>query len=391
MAVIAVNNVRHSHNIPRPLLQAQGGGVRFQSTQLFREHQRMAEQHLHGIELNERAQYLFKALVERYIADGQPVGSRTLAREARFDLSPATIRNVMADLEDLGLIRSPHTSAGRVPTVRGYRFFVDSMLTYRQPPTAEMQRLLDGVRQETDLRRLLEKTSSLLSDVTKFAGLVMLPKVEYKALRQVEFLPLNDNRVLVIVVINDREVQNRIIKTARRYSASELTEAANYLNSAFAGRDIRQVKRELLADMNATRDEMNRMMATVIDMAQQAFSEEDPGKDYVLAGQTNLMEINELSDLEKLRNLFEAFSRKRDILHLLEQALGANGVQIFIGEEAGYEAFDDCSIVTSTYGDDGEILGVLGVIGPTRMPYERVIPIVDLTAKMLTSALNSSR
>lgn len=349
----------------------------------------MADQPFHGIELNERAQYLFKTLVERYIADGQPVGSRTLARDTRLELSPATIRNVMADLEDVGLIRAPHTSAGRIPTVRGYRLFVDCMLTYRQPPPAEMQLLVDGVKHESDVRRLLEKTSSLLSEITRFAGLVMLPKTESKALRQVEFLPLNDNRVLVIVVINDREVQNRIIKTARRYSASELTEAANYLNSAFAGKDIRQVKRDLLADMNATRDEMNRMMATVIDMAQQVFGEEDQGQDYVLAGQTNLMDINELSDLDKLRNLFEAFNRKRDILHLLEQALGATGVQIFIGEEAGYEAFDDCSIVTSTYGEDGEVLGVLGVIGPTRMPYERVIPIVDLTAKMLTSALNS--
>jgi heat-inducible transcriptional repressor len=263
------------------------------------------------------------------------------------------------------------------------------MLTFKAPAAAELHRLMEGVREEPDVRRLLERTSSLLSDITHFAGLVMIPKVEAKALRQVEFLPLNDNCVLVIVVINDREVQNRIIKTARRYSAAELTEAANYLNSAFAGKDIRQVKRDLLADMNATRDEMNRMMATVIDMAQQAFAEEDAAQDYVLAGQTNLMDVDELSDLEKLRNLFDAFNRKRDILHLLEQAINASGVQIFIGEEAGYAAFDDCSIVTSTYGDDGEVLGVLGVIGPTRMPYERVIPIVDLTARMLSTALNS--
>ncbi|MBI2800556.1 MAG: heat-inducible transcriptional repressor HrcA [Gammaproteobacteria bacterium] len=349
----------------------------------------MAEQPIHGIELNERAQYLFRTLVERYIGDGQPVGSRTLARDTRFELSPATIRNVMADLEDLGLIRAPHTSAGRVPTVRGYRLFVDCMLTYKSPPTAELRIMTDGVRHDADVRRLLEKTSSMLSEVTKFAGLVMIPKAEHKALRQVEFLALNENRVLVILVINEREVQNRIIKTARRYSASELTEAANYLNSVFAGRDIRQVKRDLLSDMNATRDEMNRLMATVIDMAQQVFVEEETATDYVLAGQANLMEINDLSDLDKLRNLFDAFSRKRDILHLLDQALSAAGVQIFIGEEAGYEAFDNCSIVTSTYGDEGEILGVLGVIGPTRMPYERVIPIVDLTAKLLTSALNS--
>jgi len=350
----------------------------------------MADSAIQGLDLTDRAQYLFKTLVERYIADGQPVGSRTLARDTGLELSPATIRNVMADLEDMGLIKAPHTSAGRIPTVRGYRLFVDCMLTYREPPAAELARLVEGVRQESDVRRLLERTSNLLSDITRFAGLVMIPKTENKALRQVEFLPLNDNRVLVILVINAREVQNRIIKTARRYSPSELTEAANYLNLAFAGRDIRQVKRDLLVEMNDTRDEMNRLMATVIDMAQQVFVDEEAGQDYVLAGQTNLMDVDELSDLDKLRNLFDAFNRKRDILHLLDQAINANGVQIFIGEESGYHAFDDCSIVTSTYGDEGEVLGVLGVIGPTRMSYERVIPIVDLTARMLTSALNSA-
>ncbi|MBI4693776.1 MAG: heat-inducible transcriptional repressor HrcA [Gammaproteobacteria bacterium] len=342
-----------------------------------------------NIELSERAQHLFKCLVERYIADGQPVGSRTLARDAKLELSPATIRNVMADLEDCGLISSPHTSAGRIPTVRGYRLFVDCMLTYKRPQPGEIMRLNDSLQSEADVRRLFEKTSSLLSDVTRLAGLVMLPKTEQHMLRQVEFLALSDNRVLVILVINDREVQNRIIRTPRRYSPSELTQAANYLNAAFAGKDIRSVKRQLLADMAATREEMDRMMQAVIDVAKQAFVDDEPGQDYVLAGQTNLMEISELSDIDNLRSLFEAFNHKRDVLHLLDQALSASGVQIFIGEESGYEAFGNCSIVTSTYGDDGEVLGVVGVIGPTRMEYERVIPIVDLTAKMLSSALNS--
>jgi heat-inducible transcriptional repressor len=344
----------------------------------------------HGIELSERAQHLFKLLIERYIADGQPVGSRTLARDTKLELSPATIRNVMADLEDLGLIKSPHTSAGRVPTARGYRFFVDSILTWREPAAIDMRRFADDIEGESDVRRMLEKTSKLLSDITRFAGLVMIPAAEQRALRQVEFLQLNDSRVLAILVVNDREVQNRIIKTARPYSPGELTEVANFLNSAFAGKDIRQVKREILADMAAARDEMNRLMQSAIEMAQQVFTDEVQGKDYVLAGQTNLMEFTELSDIDKLRALFEAFNRKRDVLHLLDQALNANGVQIFIGEESGYHAFDDCSIVTSTYGPEGgESLGVLGVIGPTRMPYEKVIPIVDLTAKVLSSALNS--
>jgi len=340
------------------------------------------------IELSERAQYLFKCLMERYISDGQPVGSRTLARDAKLELSTATIRNVMADLEDCGLISSPHTSAGRIPTVRGYRRFVDCMVTFKDPAPTELTRLSDEVNSETDVRVLMEKTSSLLSDVTKLAGLVMMPKADYQALRQVEFLPLNDNRVLVILVINDREVQNRVIQTERRYGPAELTQAANYLNSAFAGKNINTVKQDLLREMSATRHEMNTMMQAVVEMTQKVFVESESTNDYVLAGQTNLMDVNDLSDIDKLRNLFEAFNQKRDILHLLDQALNASGVQIFIGEESGYDVLDDCSVVTSPYGD-GETVGVLAVIGPTRMAYERVIPIVDITAKMLSSALNS--
>ncbi len=341
------------------------------------------------IELSERAQYLFKCLIERYISDGVPVGSRTLARDARLELSPATIRNVMADLEDSGLIRSPHTSAGRIPTVKGYRMFVDSMVTFKNPGPKEILRLTDEVQSEADVRILMERTSSLLSEVTQLAGLVMMPKTDSQALRQVEFLPLNDNRVLAILVLNDHEVQNRVIQTARPYTPSELTQAANYLNRAFSGKNINAVKKDLLRDMSATRKEMNTMMQAVVEMTQKVFVENDTTKDFVLAGQTNLMDVNELSDMEKLRSLFEAFTQKRDILHLLDQALSATGVQIFIGEESGYEALDECSVVTSPYGDDGDTLGVLAVIGPTRMEYERVIPIVDITAKMLSSALNS--
>ncbi|MEM7466480.1 MAG: heat-inducible transcriptional repressor HrcA [Pseudomonadota bacterium] len=344
-------------------------------------------------ELSERAQHLFKRLVERYISDGQPVGSRTLARDTRLELSPATIRNVMADLEDVGLIQSPHTSAGRIPTVRGYRLFVDSMLTFKEPSRDELARLSGAVAAaDDDVPALLEKTSTLLSDVTKLAGLVMLPRTEYKSLRQVEFLALNDNRVLAILVINDKEVQNKVIHTERNYTASELTQAANYLNSAFAGKNLSSVKRDLLKEMQATRDEMNRLSQAVIEMTQKVFvdSGDVSSGDYVMAGETNLMDVNELSDIEKLRNLFEAFNQKRDILHLLDNALSSSGIQIFIGEESGYEVLDDCSIVTSPYGDGNEILGVLGVIGPTRMEYEKVIPIVGLTAKMLGTALNSN-
>ncbi len=340
-------------------------------------------------QLSERSHYLFKMLVERYIADGQPVGSRTLARDARLDLSPATIRNVMADLEDLGLIKSPHTSAGRVPTVKGYRLFVDSLITFKQLTISQIRQMETSLSEEDDVQALMGATSRLLSETTRLAGLVMIPVLERRALRQVEFLSLSDNRVLVILVTNDREVENRIIKTNRVYNQAELTQAANYLTSAFAGRDIDAVKQGLIEEMSATRDEMNQLMSLVVEMSQKIFVEKDDRKDYVLAGETNLMEINELSDIERLRGLFDAFSQKRDILHLLDQALNATGVKIFIGEESGYEAFEQCSIVTSAYSDDSRTLGVLGVIGPTRMEYERVIPIVDLTAKMLGLALNS--
>lgn len=341
------------------------------------------------MKLSERSQYLFKCLVERYITDGHPVGSRTLARDVNLDLSPATIRNVMADLEDAGLIKSPHTSAGRLPTVQGYRLFVDSMLTVRDLSTSEIRKMETGLETDDDIQTLLKTTSTMLSDITNLAGLVMLPTIDRRELRQVEFLPLNENRVLAILVTNNREVENRIIKTNRVYTPAELTRAANYLTSAFAGRGIDAVKKRLIREMEATRAEMDQLMTLVIDIAQQVFLDDKLNKDYVLAGQTNLMEVDELSDIEKLRNLFEAFNHKRDILHLLDQALSASGVQIFIGEESGYEVFDDYSIVTSTYEDSNRTIGVLGVIGPTRMEYERVIPIVDLTAKMLSTALNS--
>ena len=343
-----------------------------------------------SIELKERSQLLFKKLVERYILDGQPVGSRTLARDTRLDLSPATIRNVMSDLEEMGLISSPHTSSGRIPTVKGYRLFVDQMVTFRDLTPVEIEKMESRMEMEGTVETLLNKTSRLLSDVTKMAGLVMVPVSTGKALRQVEFLSLNDNRVLAILVTNDSEVENRIIKTEKAYSQSALTEAANYLTSAFAGRDITAVKNGLISEMSEARREMDRLMSLAIEMSQKVFVHPKmDNKDYVLAGQTNLMNLYDPTQMDKLRNLFDAFNQKRDILHLLDHAIRASGVQIFIGEESGYDVLDDCTVVTSTYTSEHKTLGVLGVIGPTRMEYQRVIPIVDLTAKMLSSALNS--
>lgn len=345
-------------------------------------------------QLSDRAQHLLKTLVERYIRDGEPVGSRTLSRDSGLDLSPATIRNIMADLEELGMVRSPHTSAGRVPTAKGYRLFVDALLTVKSMESPEVKRLQHEMLErlapaQGDAQALMATTSTLLSGVTHMAGLVSIPKREFGAWRHVEFLPLSDNRVLAILVVNEREVQNRILDVDRAYSQSELQQFANYLNTHFVGKDVGQVRQTLLRELSRTRETMNDMMASAIQVAERMFNNGGQGTpDYVLAGETNLMEFAELSNVDKLRQLFEAFGRKRDILHLLDQCVAADGVQIFIGEESGYEVLDECSVVTAPYRVNDELVGVLGVIGPTRMAYERVIPIVDITAKLLSAALN---
>jgi heat-inducible transcriptional repressor len=295
----------------------------------------------------------------------------------------------MADLEEMGFVCSPHTSAGRIPTVRGYRLFVDSLLQVKPLNHDEEQHLRRQFIPKYDDQRLLEQTSNLLSDVTHLASMVMLPRRDCKALRHVEFLSLSKKRVLVVLVFNEQDVENRIIHTSRTYSAAELQSAANYLNEAFAGKDIKTVRDDLLRDLRETRENMDKMMQTVIEMADKAFeSEENVPYDFVMAGQTNLMDVADLCNVEKLRDLFVAFNEKRDILHLLDQAIKAQSLRIFIGEESGYEVLCDCSVITSPYIVKGAVIGVLGVIGPTRMPYERVIPIVDLTAKLLGSALN---
>jgi heat-inducible transcriptional repressor len=316
------------------------------------------------------------------------VGSRTLAREAGLDLSPATIRNVMADLEELGFVRSPHTSAGRVPTVQGYRLFVDSLLTVQPLDLGAVERLRGSLDRVDSPQGLVHNASRLLSGVTRMAGVVTLPRRERVSLRHIEFLSLSDRRVLAIVVVNQQEVQNRILHTERDFSRAELEQAANYLNAQFAGRDLHEVRATLVAEMREAREHMDGLMASAVGMAERALAEEEGGgPGYVLDGETNLMDFAELSDVDKLRRLFEAFNRKRDLLHILDRCVHADGVQIFIGEESGYRVLDECSVVTAPYTADGQILGVLGVIGPTRMAYERVIPIVDVTAKLLGAAL----
>ena len=340
--------------------------------------------------LSERTQHLLKALVERYIRDGQPVGSRTLARDTGLDLSPATVRNVMADLEELGYLHAPHTSAGRVPTARGYRFFIDALLHLKPLENEEIEILRRRIDQPVQSSaELARSVSDLLSGLTRLAGVVMLPRRKVATLRHVEFLPLSDHRVLAILVLNTQEVQNRIIQTGRPYSAVELQQAANYLNAQFAGQEIEQVREALLRDLRETRDSMDRLTQTVVEIAEQTFETESDGADYVVAGQPHLMQCADLSDLDKLRQLFEAFNHKRDLLHLFDQCLHAEGVQIFIGEESGFGVLEGCSVVTAPYSVEGRVLGVLGVIGPTRMAYDRIIPVVDITARLLAAALNS--
>jgi len=340
-------------------------------------------------QLSERSLYLFKSLVEHFISDGTPVGSRTLAKDLNMDLSPATIRNIMADLEDVGLLQSPHTSAGRIPTVKGYRLFVDRLLRIDNISEQDVQHISRELETEHNVQVLMEKTSSMLSDITRLAGVVTLPRAEKQILKQIEFVSMNDNRVLVILIMNDREIQNRVIHTVKKYTPSELQEASNFLNMSYSGKDLKLVREVLLADLKKMKDDVNKIMQTAIEVASFAFTQEGHKDDFVLAGQTNLMEFAELSDIDRLKRLFESFNQKRDLLHLMEQAINAKGLQIFIGEESGYDVLDNCSVVTSPYEVDGRIVGVLGVIGPTRMNYERVIPIVDITAKMLGSALNS--
>lgn len=341
--------------------------------------------------INERAQRLLKGLVERYIREGQPVGSRTLLADSGLPISAATVRNIMAELEEKGYVNSPHTSAGRVPTARGYRFFVDSLIMVEPLEQSTLRGLEDALVAGKSPTELVATASRLLSTITSQAGLVTIPRQDRLSLRQVEFLPLSGNRVLVILVMHECDVQNRVIHTHREYSEQELRQAANFINRRFAGRDLDSVRTGILQAMHDDREVIDRYLRATLDLASRAFDRSDGERpDYVLAGEKQLIEAAEPERLEKLRDLFDAFERKKDILDLVDRCIRAQGVKVFIGEESGYEVLDDFSVVTAPYRFQGQPLGVLGVIGPTRMSYERVIPIVDVTARMLSLALNPS-
>jgi heat-inducible transcriptional repressor len=337
-------------------------------------------------QLNERQEKLLKLLVECYIREGQPIGSKILAEKSDFSLSSATIRNIMADLEAYGFLDSPHTSAGRIPTVRGYRFFVDSLLNARSIDANAVQDISDELKNYTNTNELVSAASSILSSVTKLAGVVMLPRHELALLRHVEFLPLSEKSVLVILVLNHQEVQNRIIYTDRTYTANELQQVGNFLTQNFIGKDLGEIRHNLLATLRKERRDIEQLINAIMDMTNKAlFAMEH--NDYVVAGEANLLEMTEHSRLDKLKDLFNAFTEKRDILHILDQCLHADGIKIYIGEESGYELFEDYSLVTMPYRDSKQIIGVLGVIGPRRMAYDRAIAAVDVTARVLGAAL----
>ena len=342
-------------------------------------------------EIGEREQHIFRLLVQQYIDEGNPVGSRTLSKMPGVNVSAASVRNVMGDLEELGLLSAPHTSAGRVPTSDGFRLFVDTMLQVQPMGEDDFGDLKSKLTADQDETALLKHATNYLSGFTNMAGVVTLPKRNATIFRQIEFLPLSEQRVLMILVVNEKNVQNRILTLDRDYTSDELQEIANYLNQKYSGRKLEELRDLLKTDLQKTRESMNQQMEKMIRVAGHVFDNDDSeSEDVIVAGQTNLMNFSELSDVQSLRELFEAFNQKRDMYHVLERCINAEGVQIFIGQESGYNVLDMCSLVTSPYEVDGDVVGILGVVGPTRMAYDRVVPVVDVTSKLLSAALNSS-
>ncbi len=332
--------------------------------------------------LDDRAKLLLKALVERYIADGQPVGSRTLSRASGLELSPATIRNVMSDLEELGLIASPHTSAGRIPTARGYRLFVDTMLT------AQREHLATPALAADQPQKVIANAAHLLSNLSQFVGVVMAPR-RTSVFRHIEFLRLSEKRFLVIIVSPEGDVQNRVVFTDADYTQSQLVEAANFLNANYAGMAIEQVRERLKKEVDSLRSEIGKLMQTAVDASSEAMQAQE---EVVISGERNLLAVSDFSsDMGHLRRAFELFEQKTQLMRLLDVSSQAEGVRIYIGGESKVVPFEELSIVSAPYEVDGQIVGTLGVIGPTRMPYDRMIQIVDITSKLVSNALSHNK
>jgi len=330
--------------------------------------------------LDERAKLLLKALVERYIADGQPVGSRTLSRASGLELSPATIRNVMSDLEALGLIASPHTSAGRIPTARGYRLFVDTMLTVQREQLTAPSLVADQPQ------RVIANAAQLLSNLSHFVGVVMAPR-RSSVFRHIEFLRLSERRYLVIIVSPAGDVQNRVVFTEHEYTQQQLIEASNFLNANYAGLEIEQVRERLRGEVDSLRSEIANLMQTAVDASSEALTQAQD--EVVISGERNLLAVSDFSsDMGQLRRAFDLFEQKTQLMRLLDVSSQAEGVRIFIGGESQVVPFEELSVVSAAYEVDGQVVGTLGVIGPTRMPYDRMIQIVDITSKLVSNALS---
>lgn len=341
-----------------------------------------------GSALTDREQKLLRTLVRLYIHEGQPVGSRTLVQESGVSVSSATVRSIMAELEARGFVDTPHTSAGRVPTAKAYRFFIDTLVTLKPLDGESLQAMRAQLDPDKSTPALLATASHLLSQITQQAGLVTMPRADGEGmLRHVEFLSLSGFRVLVILVLDEKEVQNRIIHTEREYTEIELRSAANFVNSRFAGLALGRIREELVESMRNTRDRIDQLLETAISLASQALTSDDNERGYVVAGQSHLLERASAESMARLRELFDAFQQQKDILHLMERSVRAEGVQIFVGEEADFEPLLDFSLVAAPYHTAGRTVGVLGVIGPTRMAYDRVIPVVEVTARLLGAAL----
>mgnify|MGYP000162055021 FL=1 len=334
-----------------------------------------------------RARRILSAIVDKYIQEGIPIGSKSLSLADNIGLSPASIRNVMSDLEELGFIASPYTSSGRVPTSKGYRFFIDSLLILQPVEATELERIKRRVNlHESNSRELAISVSNTLSAITKLAGIVTIPKQQVTRLKEIDFILLSEKRILAIIVMNETEVENRILQMKRDYSKDELKQASNYLNTHYEGRSLSYIKKHLINELMQTNESVNSSMSDLIDIADQVldFTESD---EYIVAGQRRLMDFHELSDIKKLRQLFDAFKEKQQLLELLDKSMSTDGIQIFIGEESGYQMFDNCTLITSPYTTEDGAIGVLGVIGPTRIAYQKVIPIVAITAKLLGKSL----
>jgi len=338
--------------------------------------------------INDRAAILLKQLVASYIDDGQPVGSRQLAQDAGLDISSATIRNVMSGLEKKGLVVAPHTSAGRIPTEQGLRLFVDSLLEVQPIDEKHIAQLQQQLDPDMEMNELVSHASQLVSEMTQMAGIVSVPKQTNAKLRHIEFLPLPDKRILAILVTNEKDVQNKVLHLDREYSTDELQHAANFLNQQFTGQDIDEVRRSLIKDLENTQQDVDAVMKTAVEVASKALSNDElASPDFIVQGEKNLVRYNDNADREQLQHLFEIFDRKREMLGLFDRCVHNEGVKIFIGHEAGFEGFGDCSVITGPYSIKGKPIGVLGVIGPARMNYDQVIPVVDMTARLLGDAL----